>query len=483
MKDSKARELEFGFAANLTGTGAFASEAALLRLAANGRRIGGVSALTIGTMRAGATVTNAGAFANEGAELARNWSSMPSEQRVTAMLQMGFWGMTSAVGARQARSVGELYNPIKAARTVMETHRPGSLPDVDAGLRGLSPEAARAYIRDLRANLAPERQRELLAKTIAAEPSAARTAALSEFGEEYANLPDLNAFKRPDGTAVAETPTERLALANILAQKPHMTPQELLRVQEWAMLGDAVFAANPGSPDRIPANYERVTDFSKDPLLKGFSRANFENKDTGFYAELYRNKDTGEYVLAIRGTRFTSWADWMSNGRQNFGLEDEQYQQAMTLGKDLKRALQDKFAGVTGQSKGGGQAAAAAMVAGKPAITFNAAGLNPRTVENAGGTYDGRNIENWRIGDKTRGYEALTHLQEEHPVTRHFAWPAAGEKQYDLLPIDSEGNLIEDTKPFNMGFQDHRPFSVLNSTLAVRGAKPRRLFGAPKREP
>jgi Domain of unknown function (DUF4781) len=124
FSDPEARGLYFGLAASATGVGAFASEAALASMIARGSRLAGIAAFAIGTMRVGATITNGAAFLNECVETIGNWESMTPDQRATAVAQMGFWALTSAVGARQARSFGELCNPIKAARAVYDAYQP-----------------------------------------------------------------------------------------------------------------------------------------------------------------------------------------------------------------------------------------------------------------------------------------------------------------------------------------------------------------------
>ncbi len=124
IHDSTARSLWLGLAANATGVGAFGSEAALARFVASESRLSQPAAMTIGTMRVAATVTNASAFTDAGVGLAANWNSMNAEQWTTALLQMGFWGLTSVMGARQARTPGEIFNPAAAARAVAEAYQP-----------------------------------------------------------------------------------------------------------------------------------------------------------------------------------------------------------------------------------------------------------------------------------------------------------------------------------------------------------------------
>ncbi|HID9455092.1 phospholipase [Serratia marcescens] len=97
-------------------------------------------------------------------------------------------------------------------------------------------------------------------------------------------------------------------------------------------------------------------------------------------------------------------SDWSNNGAQGLGFNSEYYKKAVNIGKAIKGG-----AGISGHSLGGGMASAASMASGKPAWTFNAAGLNAGTVEKYGGSIIGSadNIQAYRV----KG-ELLTKLQE-----------------------------------------------------------------------
>ncbi|MBJ7532685.1 DUF2974 domain-containing protein [Rhodomicrobium vannielii ATCC 17100] len=341
------------------------------------------------------------------------------------------------------------------------------MPEAFAGWSGLQGGASKALTSaEMRAaRLAEAAPTEQLAQTIAAEKSQARTAALRKyFGDDAARLEDLSQFKRADGTPVAKTADERLALASMLAQNPKLTPQEFTRMQDWAQLSNAAYLKSAGNPaaglrDTIPTNYEHVTDFTKDARLKGLSRTDFEHAASGFRAELFRNKDTGEYVVAFPGSQ--TGRNWAENIKQGAGRETDQYTHAMNLGKDLKKRLGENFAGSTGHSKGGGQAAAVAMITDKPAITFNAAGLNPETVERAGGPWNESRITNYVV----KG-EILTSAQEQ----LNGVLPDAAGQKITLKAFNDQGRLA---KPGEIGSvtlhkQDH---SLFRSTLVDIHAK------------
>lgn len=114
-------------------------------------------------------------------------------------------------------------------------------------------------------------------------------------------------------------------------------------------------------------------------------------------------------TVVFRGTRMENITDWLNNGQQGMGVHSSYYEKSVFIGSKL-----EDFSGqvdIAGHSLGGGLASAAAIASGKPAWTFNAAGLNAGTVGKYGGAAigDGSKIAAYRV----RG-EVLTRLQEFH---------------------------------------------------------------------
>ncbi|MGI9451083.1 MAG: Mbeg1-like protein, partial [Geminicoccaceae bacterium] len=118
----------------------------------------------------------------------------------------------------------------------------------------------------------------------------------------------------------------------------------------------------------------------------GFEPSLLENKETGFRASVYRNSNTGETVLAFQGTNFDSVEDWKNNVAQGLGLTSPQYEQAKEVATEFQQAFAGENLALTGHSLGGGMAAYASLSTGIEATTFNAAGLNPRTLDRIGAT-------------------------------------------------------------------------------------------------
>ena len=95
-------------------------------------------------------------------------------------------------------------------------------------------------------------------------------------------------------------------------------------------------------------------------------------------------------VVAFKGTqqpvfdglRLTE--DWANNFNQGLNLEAPYYEQAVQVGRRTKRSGQEIT--FVGHSLGGGMASAASRASRKSAMTFNSAGLHPKTVERYGGS-------------------------------------------------------------------------------------------------
>ena len=137
-------------------------------------------------------------------------------------------------------------------------------------------------------------------------------------------------------------------------------------------------------------------------LPDGLKDATFEDTHTGFRAMLYQSKDAQEIVVVYRGVRRTNiLQDSQTCLAQGLGFGAAAYRQAIELAIAVVEAYGDKVL-FTGHSMGGGLAAAASLVANRPAVTFNSAGVHPATLEGFGlddATIDGRlkSIENYYV--------------------------------------------------------------------------------------
>ncbi|WP_254458444.1 XVIPCD domain-containing protein [Xanthomonas sacchari] len=145
---------------------------------------------------------------------------------------------------------------------------------------------------------------------------------------------------------------------------------------------------------------------------------------SGFDAAFYRNPQ-GNVVLGFCGT--DELKDWKHNLGQGLGFSDAQYASAIQLGSQAKQAFGDNLL-ISGHSLGGGLAAASSMVNDVPAVTFNAAGVNNKTLEREG--LNAEAAKAYAADGLIRGYhvknELLTYLQEDNLLTRGLMPDAAG---------------------------------------------------------
>ncbi|MDL5368203.1 DUF2974 domain-containing protein [Xanthomonas sp. NCPPB 2654] len=181
----------------------------------------------------------------------------------------------------------------------------------------------------------------------------------------------------------------------------------------------------------LPDGWTRMDDAAVQRA--GIDPSMLHDAKSGFDAALYRN-DQGNVVLAFCGT--DEGKDWKHNLGQGLGFADAQYASAIQLGSQARQAFgQDLM--ISGHSLGGGLAAASAMVNDVPAVTYNAAGVNDRTLEREG--LDASAAKDYAADGLIRGYhvknELLTHLQEDS-IPLKWAMPDAAGHQIQLPDPD-----------------------------------------------
>jgi hypothetical protein len=115
----------------------------------------------------------------------------------------------------------------------------------------------------------------------------------------------------------------------------------------------------------------------------GLSPEDLRSTNSAFRAQVYvRNTNgTQEYVVAFRGSTSAA-SDWTANAQQAAGFRTDHYDKALRIGQLVARSGAGNVT-MTGHSLGGGLASAAAVAAGRPAATFNAAGLHENTIQRA----------------------------------------------------------------------------------------------------
>ncbi len=150
--------------------------------------------------------------------------------------------------------------------------------------------------------------------------------------------------------------------------------------------------------------------------------------------------------LVFRGSepRLSGVRDWANNLQQAVGLRSEYYTRAVAIGRKLEAA--DAEIELTGHSLGGGLASAAALVSGRRATTFDAAGLSQklrRSLRDGGAPlHDDVEIRAYHVEG-----EVLTALQGHSPLPaawgeptlvpapkQRWALPGTG-RRFDLGPL------------------------------------------------
>lgn len=147
-----------------------------------------------------------------------------------------------------------------------------------------------------------------------------------------------------------------------------------------------------------------------------------------FKAEVYTDGE-GNFVLAYRGTA-EGGPDWGDNFQQGLGFETGPVDKFTGLAADsaieFARVFGDGDAGaatnlaITGHSQGGGLASVASLATGIPAVTFDASGIHPNTLDRLGmaSPQQARDIAE---GGQIRAYsmktDLLTRVQESGPLS------------------------------------------------------------------
>lgn len=217
----------------------------------------------------------------------------------------------------------------------------------------------------------------------------------------------------------------------VAGQQPHAVDRELSTlIQDNYAVVDARRGKSSFEP-ALPGTWARMDDAAV--RAAGIDPTLLHDVKSGFDASLYRDA-SGAVVVAYAGS--DEWKDWPHNFRQGLGFQDAQYDQAIALAQEAKRAFGDNVI-LTGQSLGGGLAAAASMVNEVPAVTFNAAGVHDRTIERYG--FDAGVLKQEAEQGLIRTYhvrnEFLTHLQEDS-IPLKWAMPDAPGHKIELPDPD-----------------------------------------------
>lgn len=194
------------------------------------------------------------------------------------------------------------------------------------------------------------------------EPRQVKGDELSGYAGDWA--PRGPAAARPDATAV----TRVAAAAPVGASGT--------RAQIDAVLSEHVYLAEkPGDVVRVPGggSYHVASDAELAPYK--ISNRLLSSSGSDFRSRAYIDDATGKMVIAFKGTNPSNLKDIANDIGQNFGLYAPYYSKAMAIGREIAKSSYADTVTFTGHSLGGGLAATAAITSGRPADTFNAAGV------------------------------------------------------------------------------------------------------------
>jgi hypothetical protein len=218
-------------------------------------------------------------------------------------------------------------------------------------------------------------------------------------------------------------------------QEPNSVDHDMAELAK-DVYGGSYLDGDPSTPRTVngwrPLSHEELASLGLNPDdFQDLSR------ESGLQAGLYEKN--GGYVLAFAGTEPSDFGDWQTNLGQASGLETDQYDAALDLGKQIQERVGTDNLAMTGHSLGGGLASYAALGTGTPAVTFNAAGLRDVSLEQATGLTAEEARTQARYGAQIRAYrtnsDILTSLQEDGPFDA------------DSPLADAVGNPITITDP------------------------------------
>ena len=249
----------------------------------------------------------------------------------------------------------------------------------------------------------------------------------------------------------------------------------------WSAVTDADIAQRLGLAPGDPNTAAAVQSWREEFLGGGE-----QTKQQEFKAEIYTDGD-GNYVLSYRGTA-DGMDDWMNNFTQGTGFTtdgnaDKFSGTAVNTAMEFERLFGNPPGGeptnlaITGHSQGGGLASVGSLATGIPAVTFDASGIHPNTLERMGMTpQQARDFaENGGIRAYSLHSDLLTQAQESGvtgllapdalgtkivvepgPVARHVLVGNAADIEFDLpAPVDAVINgLVEGAR--------HSPVPLVN---------------------
>ena len=198
-----------------------------------------------------------------------------------------------------------------------------------------------------------------------------------------------------------------------------------------------------------------------------------------FKAEVYRDAD-GNFVLSYRGTA-EGMADWQNNFKQGTGFQTDPVDKfsgtSVNTAVEFKRVFGDdgnSNLAITGHSQGGGLATVGSLATGIPAVTFDASGIHPETLDRMG-LADPQAARDIAEGGQIRAYslssDALTNLQEGGTPLGLLAPDALGTKIVVKPAAADEHHMFDHYGPIELEGKTPQQLAQINTLVeAARNA-------------
>lgn len=225
------------------------------------------------------------------------------------------------------------------------------------------------------------------------------------------------------------------------------------KVFEMAVLSDMAYCR--GYESLKKTNYVLIDRENQDQykeiqsLINSINVCNKIGSDAhiGFSVSAFYNAKTNEYTLAFRGS--DDLFDYLHNNiPQNlWGADAPQYIIADTIAQAIKSIPDDVKINLTGHSLGGGLASLVGAITGKETVTFNAAGVHPRTLEKFGVNPDSDFTHN--ISAYSLKGEVLTSLQEYADLIKSNKLAKSG--MFMISPALAQTIISFDSLPLALG--------------------------------
>jgi hypothetical protein len=347
-------------------------------------------------------------------------------------------GMVLGIQGLNATERGALYQQIATKADATQIIR------LMVAMEGTRPEAGSATMGDLSMLTvavgkfsSPEKQNDVLAQ-LSRMPQFKAISQMNQYtgpnSEPIWEVP-VNTLGNSGKPLSAEARTKlaqerRFALASILIQAPSTTPASFSNAQNMASLSLAAYTQHPvgagqkpSLPPGFPSDYTVAKNYS-DPSSHSL-----------FKATLFENKRNHTYTLAFTGT--DQKAEYLNtNLPQGAGRPTAQYNEAINLARSLKHEYGGRLSDITGHSLGGGLAAAAGMATGTRTTTFDAAGVNPKTMQMNNAPWNPSVVTNYDVQD-----ELLGRVQNYYPT--HYLAPKAVGTQITVQPFINDSMQTE----------------------------------------